>query len=170
MYNFTYIQVGAKRKSLQSARLDICKIVHYVEIILQAPRNLFTFGDRLDRTWEWKSPEITSREFLFAFDGASELIPFGARLDLCWNFRAGTLELILFGSRSDRLWDLGSLEITSWGFLLVLLFVRGELHFTLLGVYYSSPFYRNSINHQMTDCLRYPWTSCQICTYVRLKY
>ena len=35
-------------------------------------------------------PTIPSRRFLFAFAGASELIPFGANSDLCWNCPAGT--------------------------------------------------------------------------------
>ena len=46
------------------------EIWHYVEIILQAPRNLFPFGTSLDCTWELKSLYITYRGFLFAFDGA----------------------------------------------------------------------------------------------------
>ena len=100
-----------------------------------------------------KSLEIPSQGFLFAFAGASELLPFGARSDLRWNFTAGTSELIPFGARSGRLWDLRSPEIPSWGFLLVFpclglprLFVRKELHFPLLGGSYSSPFLGNSIS------------------------
>ena len=81
------------------------EIVHYVKIVLQAPRNLFPFGASLDCTWEWKSPEIPSRGFLFAFAGVLGLIPFGASLDLRWNFPAGTSELIPFGASLDILWE-----------------------------------------------------------------
>ena len=66
-----------------------------------------------------KSPEIPSRGFLFAFAGASELFPFGANLNFCWNCPAGTLELIPFGESSDCIWDLQFPDIPSWGFLLV---------------------------------------------------
>ena len=153
------------------------EIVRYVKIILQAPRNLFPFGASSDLTWEWKSPEIPSWEFLFAFAGASEFIPFGASSDLRWNFPAGTSELILFGTSSDRLWDLWFPEIPSRGFLLVFprwgllcLFVCGELYFPPLGVYYSSPLLGNYVNHQITDCLRSPQPSRRLRTNIRLKY
>ena len=153
------------------------EIVRYVKIILQEPRNLFPFGASSDLTWEWKSPEIPSWEFLFAFAGASEFIPFGANLDCCWSFTAGTSELIPFSISSDCLWDLWFLEIPSQGFLLVFphwgllcLFVRGEIYFPPLGVYYSSPFLDNYINHQMTDCIRTPRPRYRLLTYVRLKY
>ena len=106
-----------------------------------------------------------------------KLIYFGASLDICWNFTLGTSELIPFGACSDRLWDLQSLNIPSWGFLLVFpcwgllwLFVHGELHFPPLGIYYSSLFLGNYIYHQMIDCLRSPWPIRRLLTYARLIY
>ena len=138
---------------------------------------LIPFGARLDCLWDLQSLEIPSRGFLFAFAGASELLPFGARSNLRWNFPAGALELIPFGSRSDHLWYLQSPEIHSRGFLsvfpcwgLLWLLVRGEVHFPPLGVSDSSRFLGNSINHQMTDCLRSPRPSRWLHTYVRPKY
>ena len=129
------------------------EIVLYVEIVPLAPRNLFLFGASSDLPSEWKSLEIPSWGFLFAFAGASELIRFCANLDLCWNCPAGTSQLGLFSAGSDRLWDLRFLDIPSRGFLLVFprwsllyLFVRGELYFPLLRVHYSSPFLGNYIH------------------------
>ena len=130
------------------------EIVHYVKIVLQAPRNLSPFGASSDLTWEWKSLDIPSRRFLFTFAGASELFPFGASLDLRWNFTLGTSELILFGARSDRLWDLRFLEVPSRWFLLVspvgftllicswgttFFSVGGLLFFSFLGEIHQSP-------------------------------
>ena len=42
--------------------------------------------------------------------------------------------------------------------------------FPPLGVYYSSPFLGNYINHQMTDCLLYPRPSHRLRKYIILKY
>ena len=88
-----------------------------------------------------KTPEIPSWGFLFAFAGASELIPFSTNLNLRWNCPAGISELIPSGASSDCPWNLLFQEIPSRGFLLVFpcwgllcLFVRGELHFPPLGV------------------------------------
>ena len=57
------------------------EIVPYVEIFLQAPRNLFPFGARFYSTLEWNSKEIPFRGFLFAFTGASELLPLVSLLE-----------------------------------------------------------------------------------------
>ena len=49
--------------------------------------------------------------------GTSELIPFGAKLDLRWNYPSGTSELLPFGANSDLPWDWKLPEIPSCGFL-----------------------------------------------------
>ena len=46
----------------------------------QATRNLFPFVARSDRNWAWNSKDIPFWGFLFAFDGASELLPLGSLL------------------------------------------------------------------------------------------
>ena len=124
---------------------------------LAGTSELIPFGANSDLPWEWKLPDISSRGLLFAFSGASELIPFGANSDIFWNCSAGNLELIHFGASSDLLWDLWLLEIPSWGFLLafprwglICLFVRGELHISPLGFYYTSTFLENYTNRWLS--------------------
>ena len=97
--------------------------------------------------------------------GTSDLITFGASQDISWNCPAGTSELIPFGASSDLLWDLQFPEINYQGFLLVFprwgllcLFVRVELHISPLGIYYTSPFLGNYINHQSTILPTFPLT------------
>ena len=127
-------------------------IVNYVGFFLLAPHNYFLLAPTSDLPWKWKSPEIPTREFLFAFAGALELIPFGVNLDLRRNWSAGTSELVNFGASSDLLWDMWFPEIPYCGLLLVSprwgllwLFVRLELHISMLGIYYTSPFLGNYI-------------------------
>ena len=68
------------------------EIVPYVEIFLQAPRNLFPFGARSDFTWEWNSKEIISQIFLFAFTGFSDLLLLGSSLEFSrWRLRTNSV-------------------------------------------------------------------------------
>ena len=107
--------------------------------------------------------DIPSPGFLFAFAGASELIPFCASSYLRWNFPAGTSELFLllrqlgsplgFAIPGDSFSEIPPCFPPS-GF--ILLICSWGTTFTLLGVYYYSPFLGNYINHKITDCLRSP--------------
>ena len=64
--------------------------------------------------------------------GTSELIPFDASLDILWDLQLPEMpSLVLL------------LALPCWG--LLLLFVRGELHISPLGFYYTSPFLVNYI-------------------------
>ena len=67
--------------------------------------------------------------------GTSELIPFGANLDLRCNCPSGTLEWLPFGANSYLPWD--------WRFLDILLGYSSLLF--PVGVYYDSSFVRNYI-------------------------
>ena len=111
-----------------------------LKISFRHVRIYFLFGAISNRTWEWKSPDIPSCGFLFAFAGALELIPFGARSDLHWNFPEGTLakhsvwrpigSTLAFAIPGDSF--SGFLLVSPhWG--LLWLFVRGEQHFPPLG-------------------------------------
>ena len=91
--------------------------------------------------------------------GTSELIPFGANLDLCRNCPAGISEIFPFGASLDILWNLQFSEIPSLGLLLVSprwglpsLFVCVELHISPLGIYHSSPFLGNYIYYWQKIC------------------
>ena len=115
---------GASEWFTFCANSDLRRNCTLLKIVLQAPRNLFSFGASLGLTWEWKSPDIPSPGFLLV---------------------------------SPR-----------WG--LLCLFVCGGLHFPPLGVYYSSPFLGNYINHQMKYFLRSHRPSRRPRTYIRLQY
>ena len=108
--------------------------------------------------------------------GTSELIPFGANWDLHWNCTAGTLEFIPFVGSLHLHLDLRFPEIPYQGFLLVsprwgllCLFVRVELHIFPSGIYHTSHFLGNYINHQRIYCLHSPRPSIRLRTYIRLK-
>ena len=66
--------------------------------ILHAPRNLSPFGSCSDCTWAWNSKEIPFRGFLFAFAGASELLPLGSSLEFPCGRLGTNLVLRPFGS------------------------------------------------------------------------
>ena len=153
------------------------EILNYVNIILLAPHNLFPFGASSDHTWEWKSQEIPSQRFLFAFSVAFELIPFSTSLYLHWNFLCGHLgtfsncrplglplifAILVDSSLVTPPW-FPPLRFTLIIYLWITTFppVGGLLFFSFLGELHQSP---NDIFPTV------PRPNCQLRTYVKHKY